>query len=296
MADSPVYAMLAEGVTTAVDNFNTSKNDADKVSLYILEAGTNQAEWGTKLLALAAEQKYDVIISSNPSLPDLVVPILEQFPNQKFILLDATMADNKNVYTVCYNQYEQAYLTGLIAGYMSNSKKVGLVAAQEYPVMNNVIYPSFEKGAKDGGAESVAFRIVGNWYDANKGGMIADTLIADGVDVILPICGGAAQGVINSAVNSKTYITWFDNNGFSKAPGTIISSTVMKQSEMAKIATATFLENKTQWGKAEMAGIKEGFIDFVQDDPLYISTVPEEIRSKLAEVVANLKSGAMTIN
>lgn len=295
MADSPIYAMLAEGVTTAVDNFNTGKNDAEKVSLYVLEAGTNQAEWGSKILALAAEQKYDVIISSNPSLPDLITPILEQFPNQKFILLDATMEGNKNVYTVCYNQAEQAYLTGLVSGYMTSSKKVGLIAAQEYPVMNNTILPSYERGAKDGGAESVAFRIVGNWYDANKGGMIADSMINDGIDVILPICGGASQGVINSAVNSNIYIAWFDSNGFSKAPGTVISSTFMKQNEMARIATVNFLEDKTEWGKAEMAGIKEGFIDFVQDDPLYISTVPEEIRSKLAAVVADLKSGALTI-
>ena len=289
--------MLRDGVTQAVDTWNEGKNLEQSAKLYVLEAGTNQSEWPAKITALAAEQKYDVIISSNPSLPEIVTPIIEQFPEQKFILMDAECSGNKNIATVCYNQYEQAYLTGYIGGLMSKSNKLGLIAAQEYPVMNNIIYPYFEKGAKDAKPSStVAFRIVGNWYDANKGAMLADILYGEGIDVILPICGGASQGVITSAVNNKFYITWFDNNGFDKAPGNIISSTVMKQQELSAIMTTNFLNGKTEWGTAKMLGVKDGFVDFVQDDPLYISTVPQNIRNQMAELVDAIKSGAKTIN
>ena len=295
-ADSPTYAMLRDGVLQAVDEYNYGKDDDKKAHLYILEAGTNQSEWPAKITALAAEQKYDVIISSNPSLPEIVSPIIEQFPEQKFILLDAECEGNKNICTACYNQYEQAYLTGYIGGLMSKSHKLGLIAAQEYPVMNNIIYPYFEKGAKDAAAGStVEFSIVGNWYDANKGAMLADILFESGVDVVLPICGGASQGVINSAVNNGTYITWFDNNGFDKAPGTIISSTVMKQQELSAIMTTEFLNGKTAWGTAKMLGVKDGFVDFVQDDELYISTVPAGVRAKMADLVDSIKNGKTTI-
>ena len=295
-ADSPTYAMLRDGVTQAVDEWNTGKEMAQKTKLYVLEAGTNQSEWPSKITALAAEHKYDVIISSNPSLPEIVLPIIEQFPEQKFILMDAEYSGNNNICTVCYNQYEQAYLTGYIGGLMSQSHKLGLIAAQEYPVMNNIIWPYFEKGAKDANASSsVAFRIVGNWYDANKGAMLADILYSEGVDVILPICGGASQGVINSAVNNNFYITWFDNNGFDKAPGNIISSTVMKQQELSAIMTTDFLNGKTEWGTAKMLGIKEGFVDFVQDDPLYISTVPAGIRTQMTELIDSIRDGSREI-
>jgi simple sugar transport system substrate-binding protein len=290
-ADSPTYAMLRDGVIQAVDAYNEGKADEQKTHLYILEAGTNQSEWPAKITALAAEQKYDVIISSNPSLPEIVAPIIEQFPSQKFILMDAECEGNKNICTVCYNQYEQAYLTGYIGGLMSKSHKLGLVAAQEYPVMNNIIWPYFEKGAQAANASStVAFRVVGNWYDANKGAMLADILYEEGIDVILPICGGASQGVINSAVNNNYYITWFDNNGFDKAPGNIISSTVMKQQELSYIMTSDFLEGKTEWGTAKMFGVKDGYVDFIQDDPLYISTVPADIRGQMAQLVDDIKS------
>ncbi|MCR4578815.1 MAG: BMP family ABC transporter substrate-binding protein [Treponema sp.] len=292
--DSPVYSMLVSGIRKAVDENNAS--DAERVSLFVMEAGTNQAEWGQKITALAAEQKYEVIISSNPSLPDLVEPVIEQFPNQKFILLDASKAGNKNIHTVCYNQYEQAYLTGYIGGLMSKSHKMALIAAQEYPVMNNILYPYFEKGGQAAyEGTSVDFRIVGNWYDATKGAELSDAVIKAGVDVILPICGGASQGVISSAVTNGAYVTWFDNNGFEKAPGTVISSTVMEQEKMAAQVTAEYLRGETPWGSAKMVGIKEGFVDFIQDDPNYISTVPEDIRAKMASLLEDIRSGAVEI-
>lgn len=292
--DSPVYETLVQGVKIAVENFN-AQND-EKIELFVLEAGTNQAEWGAKLTALAAEQRFDVIISSNPSLPDLVAPIVSQFPNQKFILLDATLQGNENIHTVCYNQYEQSYLTGYIGGLMSKNHKLALIAAQEYPVMNNVIFPYFEKGAKDAAENaSVDFRVVGNWYDATKGAEIADALYNKGVDVILPICGGAAQGVIKSAVNNGIYVTWFDSNGFSKAPGTIVSSATLEQSKMAQKVATEFLEGGTKWGTAETVGVKEGFIIFVEDDENYIKTVPQEIRTKMHNLIEKINSGDLKI-
>ena len=291
MADSPIYAKLAEGAQAAVEEFNSGKEDSEKAEIYIMEAGTNQAEWGPKVLSLAATQKYDVIISSNPSLPDLVKPVSAQFPKQKFILLDAEMEGNQNVFTVAYEQTEEAYLTGYIAGLMSKNHKVALVSAQDYPAMNNILYPNFERGAKDAFEGTTCdYRVVGNWYDASKGMEISESLIKTGVDVILPICGGASQGVIASAVNNGTYIAWFDSNGFSKAPGTIISSAMVVQDKMTYEVTMKYLNDSVNWGAAEKAGLKEGYIEFIEDDPLYIQTVPETVRVKMNALVKELQT------
>lgn len=297
MADSPTYDKLAKGVQAGVAQFNEGKNESEKADVYILEAGTNQAEWQQKLTSLAAEQKYDVIISSNPSLPDLVKPILEQFPDQKFILLDATCEGNPNIATVCYNQYQQAYVTGYIAGLMSKTHKLALISAQDYPVMNNVIFPYYAKGAADAVPGTTAdYRIVGNWYDATKGAEIADAVYKNGVDVILPVCGGAAQGVLASAVNNKIHIAWFDANGFTKNPGTVISSTELKQEVMSKESTLDYLEGKTEWGTAKMVGMEEGYVSFIQDNPAYIEAVPEDIRKTMSKLVEDIISGKKKIN
>ncbi|QTQ15795.1 BMP family ABC transporter substrate-binding protein [Treponema parvum] len=295
LSDSPIYQMLADGVKEAADEYN-GKKGASAVAVTILEAGTNQAEWSSKITSLAAAGNFDVIISSNPSLPDIVRPLTRQFPNQKFILLDAYEQGNPSVAAVRYNQREQSYITGYMAGLMSKTDKIGLLAAQEYPVMNNVILPGFKEGAESANKDiSVDFRIVGNWYDASKGAELAAAMYNSGCDVILPICGGASQGVISAANEKGFYITWFDSNGFSKAPGRVISSTSMKQQRMAKEMTSEFLEGKTQWGTARTVGIEQGYIEFIQDDPLYISAVPEEIRNKMAKVIQSLNDGSLKL-
>lgn len=294
--DNACYSMLVNGVNQAVQTYNAT-NPEKKAAISIMEAGNNQSEWASQLTLLASSKKYKVIISSNPSLPDIVEPLTKQFPKTKFILLDASHKENNNIYSICYNQYEQSYLTGYIAGLMSKTHKLALIAAQEYPVMNNIILPYFEKGAKDADVNSnVSFLVIGNWFDANKASIIADTAINDGVDVILPICGGASQGVINSAVNNNAYITWFDDNGFSKAPGTIISSTIMAQDKMAELVTTAFLNDLIPWGKSEMVGMKDGFIKFIQDDDLYIKTVPEEIRNKIQTKIQELTENELITN
>lgn len=296
LADSPTYSMLADGVKAAVDSYNDGKSDDKKVKLDIIEAGTNQAEWSTKLTAVAASESYDLIVTSNPSMPDIAEPITLQFPAQKFLILDAAKSGNKNIATVRYNQHEQSYLAGYIAGLMTKSGKLGLIAGQEYPVMNNVILPGFEEGAKAAHEDaSVDFRIVGNWYSAAKGGELADAMWKNKIDVILPICGGASQGVIASAVANNFYLVWFDSNGFSRAPKNVIGSAVTNQHKMAEEMTLRYLNSEIEWGTASTVGIKEGFVDFVQDDPLYIQNVSEDVRKKMSEVIESIKDGRFSL-
>lgn len=298
--NSPVYAMLADGVSKGIETYNQA-NEA-KIKLSIIEAGTNQAEWASKLTALASTQKYELIISSNPSLPDLAVPLTKQYPNQKFIILDSYYADNPNIATFQFNQREQAYLAGYAAGlatiankermeYANPSKKIAIIAAQEYPVMNNIILPGFTEGAKAVDSEiEVLFRVVGNWYDANKGSDIARSLYSSGVDVVLPICGGASQGVISAAKELGFYLIWFDDNGFSKAPRYVISSCTMEQSVLAKEATLSYLNNDIDFGKARILGIEDGYVNLVTEDPLFKKTLDVQFQNNLINVFDKIKS------
>ncbi len=297
IADSPIYAMLTDGVKEAVDSYNSGKPENVQAKLNILEAGTNQAEWSSKLTALAAEGKYSVIISSNPSLPELVEPLTQQFPSQKFILLDAYKAGNGSIATVRYNQHEQSYLTGYMAGLMSQTHKIGLITAQEYPVMNDVILPGYKEGAQAAfQGTTVDFRIVGNWYDASKGSELANAMYKSGVDVILPICGGASQGVVSAAVETGKYLALFDTAAFDKAPGNIISCTTLDQKKMSAEITASYLAGKTEWGTAKTVGVAEGYVNFVQDAPGSKNpAVTDDMRAKMTETVESIRTGKLVL-
>jgi simple sugar transport system substrate-binding protein len=302
MAGSAIYEMLAEGTEKAAADYAASSGRTPSVT--VIEGGFNQAEWETQVTTLAASASYDLIVSSNPSLPDIVSSVSSKFPNQKFLLLDAEFEGNPNVYTLRYNQREQAYMAGYIAALvtleMSPAEEVrivGLVAAQEYPVMNNIILPGFIEGARAvDPAFSVDFRIVGNWFDAARAAELASAMIRGGAKVLLPIAGGAGQGVIQAASEAGAKVVWFDTNGYSIRPGTVIGSAILRQDLAAYEKVMRYLEGNLPFGKAEVAGTADGYVNFVEDDPDYIAAVSEAVRQKQARLIAVIRSGELKLD
>jgi simple sugar transport system substrate-binding protein len=307
MAGSAIYEMLADGVKKAVDEFTASEgtagiNPGAAPSLTVIEGGFNQAGWEGQVTTLAASGLYDLIISSNPSLPVIVSSVSQSFPEQKFLLLDGELAGNPNVYSLRYNQREQGFLAGYIAALVSmeswpQTRRVGLVAAQEYPVLNSIILPGFTEGARavNPGFE-VDFRVVGNWFDAARAAELAGGMIRDGAMVLLPIAGGAGHGVIQAAAENGAKVVWFDTDGYAIRPGTIVGSAILRQDRGAYEATLAFLNGTLPFGSAEIVGIAEGFVDFVDDDPHYIASVSQAVRDRQAALTARLRSGALRID
>lgn len=303
VSGSPVYEMLVAGVTRAVTEAQNA-NQKSAPTITIVEAGTQQAEWGTKLTSLAASKKHSLIVSSNPALPEIIEPIAKQFPAQAFLILDSYFEGIPSLTTFQYNQREQGYLSGYMAALVSSSsmeyansaKKIGLIAGQEYPAMLDIILPAYREGAKAVDPRfEVDFRIVGNWFDAAKGAELARAMSDAGVDVIMPICGGANQGVLAAAQEKNFYIAWFDDNGYSKAPGYVIASSVMEQERLAYEKTKAWLEGSLKSGVAGTVGLDGGYIDFVLDDPIFIQHVPEPLREKQTTLVQKLKNGELSL-
>ena len=303
MAGSAIYEMLAEGTIKAAEDFTTSnQNRSAKVT--VIEGGFNQAEWENQVTTLAAQGNYDLIVSSNPSLPVIVSAVSKKFAEQKFLLLDGELEGNPNVYTFRYNQREQAFMSGYIAALVSleeggaaGEKRLGLIAAQEYPVMNNVILPGFAEGAKAVDPDfNIDFRIVGNWFDAAKAAEIAASMIRGGIKVILPISGGAGIGVVQAAFEAGAKIVWFDTNGYAIRPGTVVGSAVLRQDRAAYEKVTLFLNDNLPFGKAEIGGIRDGFIDFIEDDPLYIEAVSQNVRERQAALISRLRSGELKLD
>ncbi len=295
-AGSPIYEALVSGAEKAVAEQPGS-------SLKVLEAGFNQAEWEEKLTSLVATGEYDYILTSNPSIPDLIAKVAPAFPKQKFIALDGYLKGLPQLYTVLYNQLEQGYVTGYLAGLVSASsmpganpaKKVGLVIGQHYPVMDRIIIPGFEQGLR---AADPAFqldtRVIGNWYDATKAAELAKSMFASDIDVILPIAGSASQGVIKTAQEAGKYVVFFDGDEYARAPKTILGCTALNQEKLAYTKLKAAFEGKLAFGTAEVVGMKEGYIEFLDRDPSYRETVPAAIRAKLDAAIASIKSGKLS--
>jgi len=288
VAGSPIYEMLADGARRAADAY-------EHASVNIIEGGFNQGEWQPKLTSIAAAGKHELIVTSNPAMPEICSRISERFPDQHFLIFDGELAGNPRIYTLRYNQYQQAYMAGYLAGLVTSSSmeyansqlKIGLIAGQEYPDMNQSILPGYTDGAQAAAGSSlkVDFRVVGNWYDAAKSSELAREMIQGGADVILPISGGANQGVLKAVQELGAYTIWYDSDGYDLAPGHVVGSTTIRQDRAAFEKISMAIEGTLPYGTAETAGVAGEWITFIDDSPLYRQHVPEDIRKAFKQAI-----------
>ncbi|MDR2741939.1 MAG: BMP family ABC transporter substrate-binding protein [Treponema sp.] len=293
LAGSPPYELLSAGA-----EIFAAAHEGVRVKVY--EAGFNQAEWEEQLSSLVASGEYDVVLGSNPSLPEICANVGKKFPNQKFIITDAAYEGNAQISTYLYNQYEQSLYLGYLAGLITVSgmphanpaKRLGFIAAQEYPLLNNHIVPGFLAGAKlaDPGV-TLDFRVIGNWYDANKAAELAGSMISAGVDVFAVIAGGAAQGLIKTAAKRGAYIVYHNTNEYSAAPGIILGCGLMEQKKLVEEILSDVLAGKIQYGTSRTVGAAEGYLDFITGDPGYTDYVLPEIQAKFNSFLADIKAG-----
>ena len=160
--------------------------------------------------------------------------------------------------------------------------------------MNQEIVPAFELGlrAVDPDA-SVDFRVLGNWYDAGRAAELANSMYASGSDVILTIAGGGNQGVIAAARERRRFVLWYDSPGFSEAPGVVIGSTVIALDRAAYERTLEAIAGTLAFGTASVLGVADGYVGFVEDDPLYRRHVVEEVRQAQRSILDRMESGEL---
>lgn len=294
VSGSPIYEMLVAGARTAAEA-------VPGTGFRVVEAGFNQAEWLDKLAALAASGEFDLIVTSNPALPELCSRVAESYPSMRFFVADAFLAGNPAIHTVLYNQLEQGYIVGYLAGLITTSslpganrvKKAGMVIAQTYPTLDKLIRPGFEAGLKAVDPEiDLEIRVVGNWYDANRSAELTGSLIDGGVDVILPIAGGAGQGVLSVSKERGTYAVWFEGQGYGLAPGTILGCGFLDQERLVRERVGALLSgDRSLFGRADVVGAADGYIGFDPDGEAY-RALPAELRARFEKALADLRKGS----
>ena len=296
-AGSPLYEQMVEGTQKAAAEY-------PHVTVRVLEAGFNQAEWEEKMASLAATGEYDLIVTGNPAMPFVSMNVAKSFPNQKWLNVDAYLDGHPQFHTLLYNQMEMTYMAGYLGGLVSKSSmpganrdlKAGMIVAQEYPALTKMMKPGYEMGLKavDPGF-TVDYRVIGNWYDANKAAELARSMIDAGVDVILTIAGGANQGVIKAAQDRGKYVLFVDANEYKIAPGTIVGCAVLDQTRATYERVKMAIEGTLEFGKAEIVHTRDGYVDFADQDPAYIDNVPREVRDRMAELLRRMRSGEFAL-
>ena len=194
----------------------------------------------------------------------------------------------ENMRTYDSRTYEGAYMAGVIAGSMTKSNTLGVVASIPIPeVIRNI--NSFTLGAQSVNPK-VKTKVVwvNKWFDPPKEGEGAQSLISGGADVLFQNTDSSA--VLQKAEEKGKFAFGWDSDMSKFGPNSHLASAVINWAPYYKKAVKDALDGTWSTGGVWW-GVKEGAIDIVSIS----DKVPAEVKDKVAKVKAGLTDGSFVI-
>jgi len=256
-------------VTTFVENVPESA-DAERVIRYLAGQG-NKLIFGTTFGYMEPMLK---VAADNAAVKFEHATGYKQAPNMR---------------TYDSRTYEGAYMAGIIAGKMTKSNTLGVVASIPIPeVVRNI--NSFTLGAQSSNPK-VKTKVVwvNEWFNPPKETEAATSLINGGADVLFQNTDSPA--VLKTAQDKGKRAFGWDSDMTAYGPKAHLASAIINWAPYYLSATRDALEGKWTGGGAVWWGVKEGAIDLVSiaDD------VPADTKARIDEVRKGLKEGSFAI-
>ncbi|MBC7704703.1 MAG: BMP family ABC transporter substrate-binding protein [Rhodoferax sp.] len=195
----------------------------------------------------------------------------------------------ENMRTYDSRTYEGAYMAGVIAGKMTKTNTLGVVASVPIPeVLRNI--NSFTLGAQSSNPKIKTKVVwVNEWFSPPKETEAATALINGGADVLFQNTDSPA--VLKTAQDKGKRAFGWDSDMSAYGPKAHLASAVINWAPYYIKATKEALDGSWKGGGGSWWGVKEGTIDLVSiaDD------VPAETKARIDEIKAGLKAGTFNI-
>ena len=218
-------------------------------------------------------------------------PMLKVAADTKGVMLEHATGykQAENMRTYDSRTYEGAYMAGVIAGKMTKSNTLGVVASVPIPeVLRNI--NSFTMGAQSSNPK-VKTKVVwvNEWFNPPKETEAATSLINGGADVLFQNTDSPA--VLKTAQEKGKRAFGWDSDMTAYGPKAHLASAVINWGPYYIKATKDALDGTWKGGTGSWWGVKEGSIDLVS----IAEDVPAETKAKIDEIKAGLKAGTFSI-
>jgi basic membrane protein A len=248
-------------------------------------------------LRVAVSEGYDLIITSSFEAEDALKKVATENPNRKFAIID-TVVDLPNVQSVTFKEYEAAYLLGAAAGLSTKTNKVGMVAAQDIPMMKKWTVP-FQEGLKATNPNAqFLVNYVGSFTDPAKAKELALLQASKGADFIAGASAVGDLGVFEAAKEKGFYTAGQDVDRTVVDPAHVVLSQLKGTDAAAYETVKAFTEGKYKAGEVSY-GLKDGGVGvtYVTKDsktPLN-AFVGQAAIDKVKAIADEIKSGKKAV-
>jgi basic membrane protein A len=232
-----------------------------------------------------AKRGDKVIFATSFGYMNYMLKVSENFPDTAFVHATGyKMGENMGIYNARF--YEGRYLTGVIAGEMTQSNVLGYVAAFPIPEVLQGIN-AFIQGARSVNPDAELRVIwVNSWFDPGKERQASLTLMSQGADVLTHHTDSTA--VVQAAEEKGKYAVGYHSDMSKYGPTAHLTATThhwgdfyIKTIEQVKAGN---WKPESLWG-----GYAKGMVSLAPLSP----AIPAELQARIAKMEKQMADGSI---
>ena len=270
------------GRQAMVDHF------AGKVETLVAESVPEDKQAVKNAAINMIDQGATVIVATSFAFMDAVEEMSTEYPDVKFIHFSGNKMNDTNFGNYFGAMEEPRYLAGIIAGMKTESNKIGFVAAFPYTELLIGIN-AFTLGAQSVNPDATVNVVYTNsWYDPANEKAAAESLLAQGCDIIAQHCDTAGPQI--AAQEAGAFAIGYNMDSSDKAPGAYLTAPVWHH-EAYLIPLIQAIMDGTWTPESYYGTMADGYVGLAD----YTENVPAEAIAKADEVKAKIESGEFKI-
>ena len=235
----------------------------DKYNVEVSYIESHQDSEYMQNIETAIDQDSDLVVGVGFKLTDSIKDAAEDYPEQKFAIIDGTY-DNmpNNVTSIMFSEEQAGYAAGLVAANTSETGVVGFIGGIDIPSCSNFLV-GFEKAIKEENPNmKVLSQYTNTFTDAAKGRIIAEQMVKDDADILFMASGAGNSGTIEVVRENNIKAIGVDMPNNYIAPEHIITSALKNVGTGLELTIKDLIEGNFEGGQAKIYDLSNGGVGF----------------------------------
>lgn len=234
------------------------------------------------------DQGASVIIGTSFGYMDTLDELAQEYPETTFIHFSGNKMNDTNFGNYFGAMEEPRYLAGMVAGLMTETNKIGYVAAFPYTELLIGIN-AFTLGAQSVNPDVEVKVVYTNaWVDAASEKAAAEALLAQGCDVLEQHCDTTGPQIAAEAAGA--YAIGYNMDSRAAAPGAFLTAPIWHH-EAFYIKTIQEIMDGTWKPESYYGTMRDGYVGLAELSDL----VPADVKAQVEEVQAEIEGGNFPI-
>jgi len=259
-----------------------------EVKVTIAEKIPESAE-AERVLEKMVAQGNKLIFTTSFGYLEPALKVAARHPDVTFMQVNRAQQPVPNLATYFSNQYQPMYIAGVVAGRMTKTNKLGVIAAHPVPQILNSIN-SFALGARSVNKKATVSVVwINNWSDPALEGESLKSLAESGADVVADLQDDQIT-VIKGAEQLGIYCVGYYSDTHQFAPKTWLTGGDLNWGPLYERVARSVIDHT--WKNTTInEGLAGGYIKLATLG----SAVPPAVRKEALALEADIKSGKLIV-